>query len=490
MTAPLRVAIVHYHLRPGGVTSVIASAARALETRGAEVVVLAGGPSPLPELPYRAALVPSINYAAPDSALPPAELIEALRRTARRALGADPDVWHIHNHTLGKNCALTRAAREMASEGARLLLQVHDFPEDGRPLNYAALLRATGSADSRRLGAVMYPLAAHVHYAVLNPRDLRILGSAGFPPDRLHLLPNPVPADHFRKTRARKTRADGSRLFLYPTRAIRRKNLGEFVLWSALARPGDRFASTLAPTAAADVTAYKRWIAFAKEAGLPVEFGISVKKPIPLPELYDRAHAVVTTSIAEGFGLAFVEPWLAFRPLVGRDIPEITGGFREEGLDLFSLYTGLQIPAAWVDTAALRRRIELAYGQQLSNYGRVAARAECARAAEASIDGDRIDFGRLDEELQRSVITRLIRDPGAKDLLSPGDLTARAPSASVIAANRACVEQAHSIEHYGRKLESLYRGLVLSEPSKIQTPDAARILDAFLAPEQFRLLRT
>ena len=34
--------------------------------------------------------------------------------------------------------------------------------------------------------------------------------------------------------------------------------------------------------------------------------------------LLASAHALVTTSVAEGFGLAFLEPWLMGRPLAGR----------------------------------------------------------------------------------------------------------------------------------------------------------------------------
>ncbi len=490
MTDALRIAVVHYHLRPGGVTSVIASAARALEERDVELVVLADGPDPLPRLPHAAALVPELNYAEPDSALPPTALIAGLRKAARRALGADPDVWHIHNHTLGKNCALTAAVREMADSGQKILLQIHDFPEDGRPVNYATLLNAVGTEDSRQLGAVLYPLGNHVHYAVLNPRDHRILKEAGFPAERLHLLPNPVPADHFEKLKMREPGGDAPRLFLYPTRAIRRKNLGEFLLWSALAPPGDRFASTLAPTGAADVASYNRWIAFAREAALPVEFGIGMKKPIPLPRLYANAHAVVTTSIAEGFGLAFVEPWLAHRPLLGRDIPDITGGFKKEGLDLSGLYAELTLPAAWIDRNALRRRIELGYRHLLSNYGRMPKPDECKRAEAAVLVDDRVDFGRLDEEFQREVISRLIRNPAARTELTPSSLPDREAAAPVITANRRCVERTHSLKSYGKKLQAIYQSLAGAEPSAIQTPDATRILDAFLSPEHFRLLRT
>ena len=39
------------------------------------------------------------------------------------------------------------------------------------------------------------------------------------------------------------------------------------------------------------------------------------------------AHRLVTTSVAEGFGLAFLEPWLFGKGLLGRNLPEITVDF-------------------------------------------------------------------------------------------------------------------------------------------------------------------
>ena len=40
-----------------------------------------------------------------------------------------------------------------------------------------------------------------------------------------------------------------------------------------------------------------------------------------------HAKAIVSTSVAEGFGLGFLEPWIFGKGLCGRDIPEITSDF-------------------------------------------------------------------------------------------------------------------------------------------------------------------
>ena len=54
----------------------------------------------------------------------------------------------------------TAPLRRLASDGYRLLLQVHDFAEDLRPLNFGRLSQAT-QVDT---ASYPYPDAAHIHY--------------------------------------------------------------------------------------------------------------------------------------------------------------------------------------------------------------------------------------------------------------------------------------------------------------------------------------
>ena len=104
---------------------------------------------------------------------------------------------HVHNHSLGKNLAVPAALRHLADKGFALLLQIHDFAEDFRPPNYGRLRASSSSDNAQAIAAWLYPQAPHVHYAVLNDRDLSILQEAGVSGDRVHLLPNAVaPFDH------------------------------------------------------------------------------------------------------------------------------------------------------------------------------------------------------------------------------------------------------------------------------------------------------
>ncbi len=484
MTDALRIAVVHYHLRAGGVTSVIRQAVASLQSRDVRVAVLSGAEPPPEIAGAKSAVVEGLNYA--DAARPPCApetLVERLDEAAAEALDAPPDVWHIHNHSLGKNCVFTEAVFLLAERGSRLLLQIHDFPEDGRPSNYRDLLSAVGRGDPGRLGARLYPQAPHVLYAVLNHRDAQFLREAGCPAEHVCLLPNAVSG----KASANAAPEDG--LFLYPTRAIRRKNMGEFILWAAC-EPDARFAATLAPTNPADLLVYRRWKEFAASCGLPVSFEVGMDGKTPFPELLNSARAIVTTSVAEGFGLAFLEPWFAGRPLAGRDLPEMTEGFKKEGMRFPSLYSRAGIPVEWIGVDAFRRKVETGLAQMMSAYGRAPLAGDVDLAVAAATEGDLVDFGRLDEAFQEQVIQKVRRSPALRAAVKPSGPAPDLTPEETIGVNRRIVELHYGAAQYGARLMESYRALMGRVAAPVGTLHAETLLDKFLSPERFFLIRT
>jgi len=481
MNPPLRVAVVHYHLRPGGVTTVIRRAVESLAGRAARLAVLVGkaGASDWPVCG-----VLGLDYTRGAPRVDGTQLAARLRQAARRALGADPDVWHFHNHALGKHPALADAVARLAAEGRRLLLQIHDFAEDGRPANYRRLCGAAGPAGAARA----YPSGAHVHYAVLNSRDRACLMAAGLPVGRAHLLPNPVIAET--AAAGLSARPGSGRTWLYPTRAIRRKNLGEFLLWAALAPREDRFVVTLAPTQPADRRRYRAWRALARRLRLPVEFEAGLRAEADPRAMMRGAWAVVTTSVAEGFGLAFLEPWLCGRPLVGRDLPEITADMKAMGLEFPALYEQLLVPLRWIGRKELRATLAAAMEQSYAAYGRRLRDADVDAAMAAMIRGARVDFGRLDETRQAAVIARVVASRRARACVAPPALAPEKVSAATIRRNAAAVRRHFSLAHYGDHLWRIYQRLARTEPGALTALDSQLLLDRFLAPERFNLLRT
>ena len=484
----MRILISHFHLQTGGVTRVIEHASRALATANHQVLVVAGEPPQEPLPPgVGFAHVPALAYEERRLAAGPRALAAELVRAARQGLGNLPDLWHVHNHCLGKNLALPGALLALAQQGQRLLLQPHDFAEDGRPGLYARLLDQVGGGDAAQLQALLYPQAAHLHYAVINDRDRGFLATAGVPLDRLHLLPNAVNLSERLGQYQGPTR--DRRLWLYPTRAIRRKNLGELLLWSAVADEQDLFAATQAPQNPAEQPNYRRWAALARELELPLELELGSRVD-DFPALLTSAHALITTSVAEGFGLAFLEPWLAGRALVGRNLPEITRDFTAAGLDLSGLYERLEVPLDWLDQDRLRKAMERALKSVMATYGRKECFADFGRLWASAVRDGHIDFGRLDEPAQEEVIRHLAANNRDRVYLEPTRLTGAVPT-GFIARNRAVAQRDYSIAGYGRRLEGIYQTLMdATVDSELGAADGAALLDQFLAPERLFLLRT
>jgi hypothetical protein len=127
----VRLAILHYHLRPGGVTTVIRNSQRALADRF-DVTVLAD--FGYDDRPARSQARISRR----------GDLLA--RRLQDRLKGVD--VLHTHNIGLGKHPRLTCAVKLLAKRlgTIQVINQVHDFPEDARPAQLRAL-RDTAPAN-------------------------------------------------------------------------------------------------------------------------------------------------------------------------------------------------------------------------------------------------------------------------------------------------------------------------------------------------------
>lgn len=483
----MRIALVHYHLQFGGVTRIICHQVKALADRGIATVVLTGKP-PAFAFPASYRVVPGLLYEADRPAMTPAELALAMRSAAREALGGDPDLWHVHNHSLGKSLVLPAALLALARAGERLLFQLHDFAEDGRPGNYRVMLARMAGGATRTLSGLLYPRADHLHYAVLNRRDHHYLQDAGLDRDHLHLLPNPVDLGPVAMAQEEAT-ATGSPLWLYPTRAIRRKNLGEFLLWSCLAPAGTRFATTSGPENPAEQRRYRRWQAVAAELNLPLEFELADRPGGGFIDLLRRASGVLTTSVAEGFGMAFLEPWLVGTPVCGRNLPEITAGLAEEGIVLPWSYDRLDIPLAWIGQDRLLAAARDGLERNLAAYGRHPGSNDLERLLAAWIVADRVDLGRLDESLQEEVLRRLARAPELAVEMGPTALPDPADLGAVVGDNQDRLQSHHNLVRYGAAVEQVYRQVMASAVTALESLDGEVLLDRFLAPERLSLLR-
>lgn len=524
----MNLAIVHYHLNRGGVTRVIENQLAALDAalepaRPWRAALVYGGrrhgfaanlPARLGTVRLTLHELPALDYddQHADRSHGPAEpLADKLAGLLGRIGFAPQDsVVHVHNHTLGKNVSLPSCLARLAGDGYPLLLQIHDFAEDFRPANYrrlcqAGLPHADGLPDGKA-AAGLYPQAPHVHYAVLNGRDYEILLAAGIPDQRLHRLPNPVPEldglparQDARVRLAERFGVAGRQQFvLYPVRCIRRKNVGEALLYAALAPPDTVVGLTLPPINPSEVPIYENWKRLAAELDLPCCFEVGGPDGLSFAENLAAADLILTTSLAEGFGMVFLESWLTGRPLVGRDLPEITRDFTDWGLRFDHVRPRLSVPVEWITEEAFRRTMLEAYRRTLLAYGREEP-ADLFEQLDDRIEAGMVDFGDLDEARQQQVLRAVCGSAeNRRRLLEENAWIEAALStrqdevAEVIQENAQVVRRHLSQGPSGRKLLDLYRQMAAGRRDQIPQPlcGAGRILDELLAFRRFRPIRS
>jgi glycosyltransferase involved in cell wall biosynthesis len=469
--------LVHYHLRRGGVTSVALRQARALLAAREEVLIVTGE-LPAEDYGIPVALIRGLRYdqGPGDSGRNgenPAEreraarsLADALDAAMRERWGGPADITHVHNPLIRKNALLLPALNLLIERGFRLLLQNHDLAEDFRPDVY--------------VGKVNYP--ENCHYAVINSRDFSFLHRAGLKREGLHLIPNevsPVSADpDLARTR-----------YLYPVRAIRRKNIGEALLISLFIPSGRTIALTLPPSAERDSLIYRYWVALAEELNLPVEFEAGNREPFP--RLFGSSLAVITTSVKEGFGFSFLEPWTAGREVIGRRINYVCKDFEDEGIHFKMLYPEIRIPAVYFSPVLLRQKMEHAMNAIFAAFNRAPSGYVLKALSGEFLPRDYFDFGRLDEELQEQIIRTLVSNKAVRrDIadLNPflAGIADWQPDEDLIAANREMVGRAYSKERIYRVLRETYQAVM--DTPVVHRLSKSVLLDLYLDPFSLSLV--
>ncbi len=460
----MRIVFIHHHLRPGGVTRVITEQIRSLEGICESLVICGEKPEQPVFFPVR--IVPSLAYDRDRSdRTTPADTAAAVVDAAVSFWKGRADIFHIHNPTLGKNAEFISIIKALQATNAALLLQIHDFAEDGRPQNYRG---------------EEYP--RNCHWAVLNSRDYHILKECGLKEKGLHLLPNPVRPLPVQKSSHTDT-------VLYPVRAIRRKNIGEAVLASVFLPPGKRIGITLEPTGAIDRQSYAGWRSFVDDYKLNVSFRLGIGANFD--ELLEKTSSIITTSIKEGFGFSFLEPWTAEKMLYGRFLPDTCSDFIRNSIDLSHLYNRLAVVTDFFDVGYFRKKWEMCYTAKMKQYGLPLSGESLGRSFRSLFLNSSVDFGCLNEKLQKQVISSILEKPGnRKHMLDLNPFLSHIDGLSDvrerIEANRSVVEQQYSLEKNRERLMHTYRRV--KRGTVFHAIDGIKLLAAFNTPERSQLL--
>ncbi|MCW1886429.1 hypothetical protein OKA04_16950 [Luteolibacter flavescens] len=487
MSARFAVAIVHYHLRHGGVTRVIHTASACLGQLGIPHVILSGEPDESGAgLPVR--VIDGLGYCTEGGGPDAGEIVCQMQAAVIDELGPGPVVWHFHNHSLGRNTVIADVVARLARTGEAMVLQLHDLAEDGRPMNYPLVADAP----------LLYPHSPRIRLAFLNSRDRERFHAAGLPKERSVLLANPVTAPAaMTPPSAKPDRA----LVLYPVRGIRRKNLGELFLLAALSPPGTRYAVSRAPDAGRWTAVHEEWRTFADESRLPVMLDV-VDRESPAPgadstfgSWLGHATHCITTSVAEGFGLGFLEPAMIGKPLLGRDLSAVTGDFRKAGITAGRLYEKLLIPLEWIGAGTLRDRLSHALMGLLDSYGHFMSDEDVEHSYTAMLHDGHLDFGNLPEDLQRHVIRRVTSGDGIDHVLvktysgiEPAREWLRCTLELTVPTATPADLLPYSADCYGLRLQELYRELLAAPAAVPDEVPRHRVLAEYLSPESFHFL--
>ncbi|MBN1764310.1 MAG: hypothetical protein JW860_03555 [Sedimentisphaerales bacterium] len=254
---------------------------------------------------------------------------------------------------------------------------------------------------------ILYPSTPNVEYIAINTYDYYRLMDHGVESTRVWYVPNSIDNSLVRNgmTRRRKTNVNSilhsrfnnqydftefgedlrrqlenkrglprdAAIIYYPVRAIPRKNVEEAIflvhLLNNLAKnpeyserydlePNYHLVVSLGGGSEEEKQYTRRLKDFIQENHLPVIIDISdlvglhreydPENPHQIikygvVDMYSISRMTVSTSLMEGFGFVFIEPWAAQQCIIGRNIPSVTMDFVKSGLSLDHLYSVLLV---------------------------------------------------------------------------------------------------------------------------------------------------
>lgn len=247
---------------------------------------------------------------------------------------------------------------------------------------------------------------------------------------------------------------------------------------------------TLPPNSPVDIKSYAGWKTFVSEKNLNVVFDAGLAHAFS--ELILSSKFLITTSITEGFGLSFLEPWTGQKILWGRKLPDICHDFETSGIQLDHLYTRFYVPFAWLDTEKLFDMWRSCVRSAGDTFNFNVEERPIADAFEKIIAQNKIDFGMLNEAFQKQVISCVISDPKKRNilidlnpfLLSPGKVSN--PEA-LIQNNRQAILNNYNQAIYTETLMNIYkRTLAVNVSHRI---DKTVLFSEFFDLENFSLLK-
>ncbi|MGM5483548.1 MAG: hypothetical protein ACQER9_01375 [Nanobdellota archaeon] len=298
-------------------------------------------------------------------------------------------ILHCHNINLTKNTYLGRAIKliSLAFQGhddflkkrlkekiktkkISIILQIHDFAEEGRPGQQYLMNNCTGKYNPDFAKEIAYPVGKNITYCTINLRDKKILEKAGI--KEVFYFPNCIDCEYltqkpFNKGLKSKIKEYAEKndyifekkrkILLSPLKIIKRKNIIETILiLELLNREEDKWQLLITLDAHSDEDKeYSNLIKdYIRENKTPavIGFGYSIISPSSerskkhlynLRDLFSITNCIITTSVKEGFGMSYIEGWVSEIPVVARRIDYIFNDFEKMGINLNHCYNKINI---------------------------------------------------------------------------------------------------------------------------------------------------
>ncbi|MCK5043676.1 glycosyltransferase family 4 protein [Candidatus Pacearchaeota archaeon] len=263
-------------------------------------------------------------------------------------IAKDADIIVVENPSVGILPQATLAFKEYAEKNKdkKIIYRVHDLIDD-RPHLFENFKKTFDNFDD------IYPVSSNVSFLTLTSFDKARLIKKGL--NNVEVLPNSIVVSDLDINREKsfglRTLFEkkgivkpGEKILAYPVRIEKRKNMEEaMLLTKILNEGGENYRLVITLPFGED---YKKELEIlADKHKIPCSIGkaseyisFDKKDEFTIADFYAASDLVISTSVREGFGFVFVEPWLAGTSIIGRAIPSVTEDFQTNGIDLSYLY--------------------------------------------------------------------------------------------------------------------------------------------------------
>jgi hypothetical protein len=222
-----------------------------------------------------------------------------------------------------------------------------------------------------------------------------------------------------------------------------------------------------------------------------VEFELGLRHS--LADLLGTSVCALSTSVKEGFGFSFLEPWTAGRGLFGRRIDYVCADFERAGVRFDGLYTSIEIPVECITGAGagIVRKMEAAMRRIYQSFGLQAPDRVMQALADDFTGRQTVDFGRLDGETQETVIRAVYADHGLRRQIAGLNpmleaLADRREDGALIEANRRAIAEQYGGERIVEQLLRIYQAVIDRPVSQRLSKPA--LLELYLDPMRLSLI--